>query len=394
MPAILRNRKVQIAGQAVVITALLGGTAAFVGLNKPVTVTVDGEAQQVRSFGHDVADVLDSQGIEVSGADEVQPALSTPIERGSEIVVNTEKDVQVVLDGRHLEETTYGNTVAQALADLGIDARGADLSLPVDAPVESGETVIEVATDKAIQVLADGEAHPVEGTTVTVSEALSAAGVEVGEHDIVSAPLNAHVVDGQQVRVLRVVEETVTEDEEIEYETETKDSDDLYKGETRVETEGKKGSKKVTYDVRKVDGKETRKEKLEEEVTEEPVTQVVLKGTKDRPSSSGSGGSGDSSDSDGSSSGGSGGSMSRQEIIDMLGGPGTRWYKIVKCESNFDPRAVNQQNRAHFGLFQFKLATWQSVGGTGNPIDASPQEQFKRAKILQERAGWGQWSCA
>ena len=30
----LRNRKVQIAGQAVVITALVGGTAAFVGLNK------------------------------------------------------------------------------------------------------------------------------------------------------------------------------------------------------------------------------------------------------------------------------------------------------------------------------------------------------------------------
>ena len=78
----------------------------------------------------------------------------------------------------------------------------------------------------------------------------------------------------------------------------------------------------------------------------------------------------------------------------MLGGPGTRWYKIVKCESEFNPRAVNQQNRAHFGLFQFKLATWQSVGGKGNPVDASPQEQFKRAKILQEKAGWGQWACA
>jgi uncharacterized protein YabE (DUF348 family) len=383
LPAILRNRKVQIAGQAVVITALLGGTAAFVGLNKPVTVTVDGEAQQVRSFGHDVADVLDSQGIEVSGADEVQPALSTPIERGSEIVVNTEKDVQVVLDGRHLEETTYGNTVAQALADLGIDARGADLSLPVDAPVESGETVIEVATDKAIQVLADGEAHPVEGTTVTVSEALTAAGVEVGEDDIVSAPLNAHVVDGQKVRVLRVVEETVTEDEEIDYETETKDSDDLYKGETRVETEGKKGSKKVTYDVRKVDGKETRKEKLEEEVTEEPVTRVVLEGTKER-SSSGSG----------SSSGSSGGGNTGREAPSVE--DNSVWDRLAQCESGGN-WSINTGNGFYGGL-QFMKQTWDAMGGgqyAEYPHQATREQQIDIGKKLQRQAGWGQWpSCS
>jgi hypothetical protein len=86
--------------------------------------------------------------------------------------------------------------------------------------------------------------------------------------------------------------------------------------------------------------------------------------------------------------------MTTAEIKEMLGGPGSRWYNLVKCESNFDPKAVNQQNRAHFGLFQFKIATWQSVGGSGNPADAHPREQFKRAKILQQQAGWGQWACA
>lgn len=86
--------------------------------------------------------------------------------------------------------------------------------------------------------------------------------------------------------------------------------------------------------------------------------------------------------------------MSTEEIKAMLGGPGSRWYKIAQCESTFNPRAINKQNNAHFGLFQFKLATWQSVGGKGNPIDAHPREQFKRAKILQAKAGWGQWACA
>ncbi|MGO1765493.1 MAG: transglycosylase family protein, partial [Brevibacterium yomogidense] len=70
------------------------------------------------------------------------------------------------------------------------------------------------------------------------------------------------------------------------------------------------------------------------------------------------------------------------------------WYNIVKCESEFNPRAVNQQNNAHFGLFQFKIASWQGVGGSGNPADAHPREQFKRAKMLQQQYGWGQWACA
>ena len=34
------------------------------------------------------------------------------------------------------------------------------------------------------------------------------------------------------------------------------------------------------------------------------------------------------------------------------------------------------------------------MGGTGNPIDASPEEQTMRAVALQQRAGWGQWGCA
>ncbi|MDK8345382.1 MAG: transglycosylase family protein [Brevibacterium sp. UMB1308B] len=115
------------------------------------------------------------------------------------------------------------------------------------------------------------------------------------------------------------------------------------------------------------------------------------KGSSKKGPSSSSG----SSDADaGDASGDYSSPMSTAEIKAMLGGPGSRWYKIVKCESTFNPRAINKSNRAHFGLFQFKLATWRSVGGKGNPIDAHPREQFKRAKMLQAKAGWGQWSCA
>jgi hypothetical protein len=68
------------------------------------------------------------------------------------------------------------------------------------------------------------------------------------------------------------------------------------------------------------------------------------------------------------------------------------WACIAQHESGGNPRAVNPAG--YYGLFQFSLSTWAAVGGRGNPIDASPQEQFMRAQMLQARAGWGQWSTA
>ena len=65
--------------------------------------------------------------------------------------------------------------------------------------------------------------------------------------------------------------------------------------------------------------------------------------------------------------------------------------RIAQCESTNNPKAVNPAG--YYGLYQFSIPTWQSVGGTGLPSDASREEQTMRAKMLQAKAGWGQWSC-
>jgi hypothetical protein len=68
------------------------------------------------------------------------------------------------------------------------------------------------------------------------------------------------------------------------------------------------------------------------------------------------------------------------------------WACIALHESGNNPHAVNPAG--YYGLFQFSPRTWAAVGGQGNPANASPQEQFKRAQILQARAGWSPWSTA
>ena len=58
---------------------------------------------------------------------------------------------------------------------------------------------------------------------------------------------------------------------------------------------------------------------------------------------------------------------------------------IAACESGGDPTAVNAAG--YYGKYQFDLGTWASVGGSGNPAEASEAEQDYRASLLYSRAG-------
>lgn len=52
--------------------------------------------------------------------------------------------------------------------------------------------------------------------------------------------------------------------------------------------------------------------------------------------------------------------------------------------------AINTGN-GYYGAYQFDLATWRGVGGSGLPSQASPEEQDMRAQMLYDRRGCSPW---
>jgi hypothetical protein len=71
-----------------------------------------------------------------------------------------------------------------------------------------------------------------------------------------------------------------------------------------------------------------------------------------------------------------------------------RLAAIAQCESGGDPRAASADGR-YFGKYQFSLKTWHSVGGKGNPANATEAEQDRRAAKLLARDGASPWpNCA
>ena len=69
-----------------------------------------------------------------------------------------------------------------------------------------------------------------------------------------------------------------------------------------------------------------------------------------------------------------------------------QWAALRMCESSGN-YAINTGN-GYYGAYQFDLPTWQSVGGTGYPHQASPAEQDARALMLYRKRGWQPWECA
>jgi hypothetical protein len=63
---------------------------------------------------------------------------------------------------------------------------------------------------------------------------------------------------------------------------------------------------------------------------------------------------------------------------------------IASCESGGDPEAVSADG-SYMGLYQFDQGTWESVGGTGSPTEASAAEQTYRAALLYSESGSSPW---
>lgn len=70
-------------------------------------------------------------------------------------------------------------------------------------------------------------------------------------------------------------------------------------------------------------------------------------------------------------------------------GDGSVWDRLAMCEATGN-WAINTGNGFYGGL-QFTLSSWQAVGGTGLPSDASREEQIARGIKLQAIQGWGAW---
>ncbi len=243
-----------------------------------VVITDNGVSMNVVTESEDPYQILTEGNVTVNPKDRVNLSSFLPGE-GGEISIERCNTVYLVSDMASMEGTyeVYDTTVGGAVDTIGIDLEKYTVNLDEDYPVEDG-MVISIENSLQVEVEYRGETRTVSTSGGTVARAVEMAGFNVESYRTepeVDKRLkdNMHiVVHDYEVKVKTVTETT-------EYETERVNDKDLDKGKTKVKTKGKNGKSEVTYEIEYLDGKESSRTVLEENVINKVVNEVILVGT-------------------------------------------------------------------------------------------------------------------
>ena len=345
--------------QVVLVGVLALGTLAFARSDKHVVLSVDGTSSSVASRADTVGQLLSERGVSVGPRDQLVPSASSPLVDGQQVSLSRARLVKATVDGRTVQVWTTATTVDAALQSLGVRAFDATVSASRSASVPLTGLSLEVQLPDRITIKHDNRRTTMTTTARTVGQALTEAGVNLGRLDLVDTTRDAPLVDGTVITVTRVGVGEVRVGYAIAHDVVRRSDPSLFTGVRRVVRKGSDGRGVAVYRVVRHDGLVVRRTLLSRDVVQRPTTTVVRVGTKPRP------------------------------VPQVTSLADLNWAALAACESGGNPQAVNAAG--YYGLYQFSLGTWVSVGGTGNPVNASPDEQTYRAQLLFQRSGASPW---
>ena len=341
--------------QGLILSTLLSTAYVWVTFDKTVSVEIDGQPRAVRTFARNVDGVLDQIGIQPGEHDLVAPAPDVAVKEGSRVVVRRGRQLTLRLNGQTKTVWVTALSVDEALQQLAIrNASGAWLSASRSRDIPLNGLSLEVRTPAKVSIAVDGRVRTVTTTAATLREVLRQARINLAAADKISAPLTILPLDGLSVRITRIRAGREEQTLSIPHGTVRKPDPKMWLGETRVGTHGAPGARLRVWSLTYTDKRLTGRRLTTDRVVRKPVTEVVYYGT-------------------------------RRRTVDDL-----NWAALARCESGGNPRAIGGGG-AYRGLYQFRLSTWYSVGGSGDPINASREEQTFRAKKLYLRSGRAPW---
>jgi hypothetical protein len=231
-------------------------------------------------------------------------------------------------------------------------------SEPAGDTLQRGQVAVrlKVATDPAVKVAVARRAWPVR--------VIEAQGVAVDGNDLVKVVREGRKVTGPDkrvrhgdtVRLVDVEKRRTTKRTRVRAGIVEVPTTELEPGRRKVVRDGRAGRQRVVAVRTLHNGEPATYRVVSRTVVREPVPRRVLVG---------------------------------REPWSVPGADGLNWGALAQCESGGNPRAVNPAG--YYGLYQFNVSTWRSVGGSGMPHHASAGEQTYRAKRLYQSRGRSPW---
>ncbi|MEO6794287.1 MAG: transglycosylase family protein [Mycobacterium sp.] len=348
-----------LVGALLLVLAFAGGFA--VASTKTVMLDVDGMSITVATMRSRVIDVVAENGFDVGERDDVTPARGARVHDADTIVVRRSRPLQLSLDGREPQQVwTTALSVDEALAQLSMtDTAPAAASRGSRVPLAG--MALPVVSAKKVQIDDGGVVRTVRLAAPNVAELLAADGAPLEQADKVSPAAWAPVTEGMQIQVTRIRVKQVTERVPLAPTPQRVEDPSMNVSRQVVDDPGTPGAQDVTYSVATVNGAETGRLPVSNDVVVPARDSVLRVGAKP-------------------------GTEVPPSIY------GSAWDSIAGCESH-NNWAINTGN-GFYGGVQFDYGTWVANGGlryAPRADLATREEQIAIAEVTQARQGWGAW---
>lgn len=194
--------------------------------------------------------------------------------------VFAEKNITIFVDGEVREVMTSKLTVSQLLNEQGIILSEEDILLPTEQGRLQDNMNLTIIRGKPTLLMVDGEIREILIPVPDVMQILSQEGIELGPQDKVEAVLWPQGdVDESFIKVTRITEELIIEEEEVDYQLNRQPDYRLPEGRQQIIDAGEPGLIRRQVVVTFEDNQEVTREVLEEELVKEPKQGLVVYGT-------------------------------------------------------------------------------------------------------------------
>ena len=353
-----RQRRAAV-GALLVAVAIAGGFT--VAMHKTLTLTVDGSPMTVSTMKSRVIDVVRDNGFTVDDNDDLYPAADQPVHQSDTIVLKRGRPLQVSMDGGQSRRVwTTASTVEEVLERLSIrDA--APVAVSRSSPVPLAGMLLSLVSAKKVHIVDGGVSSDRRLAAPNVGLLLAAAGAPLAQGDKVVPPASAPVTEGMRIVVTRIRILDVTTRIPLLPRTYHVQDPTMNMSRHVVESRGTTGTQVVTFAVSTVNGVETGRWPVRNEILAPAQPSVLRVGAK----------------------------------------PGTyvppvrngaSWDALSACESGGN-WAINTGN-GFYGGVQFDQGTWERHGGlryAPRADLATREEQIAIAEVTRARQGWGAW---
>lgn len=249
-----------------------------------LTVYDDGTQKGFLTSASTLGEALKEAKITLAKDDITEPGLDQKLVSSNYDVTIYRARPVLIIDGESRTKViTAYHTGKQIAAQAGITLHDED-SVDIES---SPDVVADGAPERMVIKRATPFTLVLYGKTVasftqskTVQDMMKEKNIKLGTTDTLSVPEQAVITAGMTIEIWRNGAQTATVQEPVAFDTQRIQDANQPIGYKNVQTAGKDGAKMVTYQITVKNGVPVSKQVIQEVVTEQPITQVEVVGSK------------------------------------------------------------------------------------------------------------------